>query len=712
MKIKDISVRWQMQTICLLLLSVPMILLSTVSYFVLKKDTMIQLKNDLILQTKSGLDMTQIAYSLSLGQVKTCLSTARMAVVTGIDVARIISLDETNSKEVTVSDQITKETVSLQLPGFLINNKPQYMDYEYVDKVKQLTGLSVTLFQCIPQGLLRISTNVMKEDGTRAINTFIPKTSPVYESIMKGDTYLGRAFVVSAWYMTGYEPIKDKEGKIIGALFVGFPEKLVQDSLIQKLKDICIGQSEKVVVLNSKGDYILSKTTNMQDQNAWESKDHNGELFIQKLIQGAKEQSLHTPFISHHRIKSAENTTIHSKLISAVYFPEWDWIILYSANENEFLEGLNKMLWITGIIFFLALTFGILIAFLFSKMFTGAIRKAVEAVEQVGSGNLFLNLNISDAGSNELGRILKAVSNMSSNLQRFVREIQSNAEKLKDSSQDLTSVSTQIASNAEETTAQSNTVASATEQATANISGISAATEEMSSSINTVATAIEEMSASLNEVAKNCQKETNIAREANEQAQLTHKLMDTLGSSSKEIGKVIDVINDIADQTNLLALNATIEAASAGEAGKGFSVVANEVKELAKQTSKATSEIQSQVQQMQADVDNSIKAIETITKFVEEINEVSQTIVTTVEEQSATINEISKNVTGVSSAAGDVSKNVHESAKGLEEISSNIAGVNTAASGTAKGINKVKENASSLMNLARQLSDLTRQFKI
>ncbi len=120
--------------------------------------------------------------------------------------------------------------------------------------------------------------------------------------------------------------------------------------------------------------------------------------------------------------------------------------------------------------------------------------------------------------------------------------------------------------------------------------------------------------------------------------------MDKLGAAAKSIGKVVEVINDIADQTNLLALNATIEVASAGEAGKRFAVVANEVKELAKQTAQATQEIQKQVEDMQTNTESAIKAIDSVSKVIEEVNEISQTIVSAVEEQSATVNEISRNV--------------------------------------------------------------------
>jgi|TARA_B110000467_G_C18016075_1_gene313132 methyl-accepting chemotaxis protein len=69
-----------------------------------------------------------------------------------------------------------------------------------------------------------------------------------------------------------------------------------------------------------------------------------------------------------------------------------------------------------------------------------------------------------------------------------------------------------------------------------------------------------------------------------------------LGDSSGEIGQVIKVINSITEQTNLLALNLTIEASRAGEAEKGFAVVANEVKDLTKETSKATEDIAQRIE--------------------------------------------------------------------------------------------------------------------
>jgi methyl-accepting chemotaxis protein len=358
----------------------------------------------------------------------------------------------------------------------------------------------------------------------------------------------------------------------------------------------------------------------------------------------------------------------------------------------------------------LTILLGILIAFLTTKGITTQVSKGVEFARKIAAGDLTNNLVVKQ--KDEIGDLVGSLNEMASNLKEKIKEIQTSSSTLSAASEELSAVSTQIASNAEEVTAQSNTVASATEQATTNVNNISAAAEQMSSGVSTVATSIEEMSASLNEVAKNCQKESQIASTANNQAKSTRDLMERLGVSSKEIGKVIEVINDIADQTNLLALNATIEAASAGEAGKGFAVVANEVKELAKQTATATDQISRQIEEMQTSTGSAVTAIEEITKIIEEINSISHTIVSAVEEQSATVNEIAKAVSGASQAATEIAKNVGESAKGLSEVSSNIQGVNKAATDTASGVNNIKQSSQDLAKLAAGLQKIVGQFKL
>ncbi|MBN2013635.1 MAG: cache domain-containing protein [Candidatus Altiarchaeota archaeon] len=102
-------------------------------------------------------------------------------------------------------------------------------NYEIVDKAKAVYGEkggpTVTIFQSD----LRISTNVMRE-GKRAIGTRV--SAEVYDQVLgKGQTYVGRAFVVNDWYITAYEPIKDVEGNIIGILYVGLLESEVKSEI-------------------------------------------------------------------------------------------------------------------------------------------------------------------------------------------------------------------------------------------------------------------------------------------------------------------------------------------------------------------------------------------------------------------------------------------------------------------------------------------------
>jgi uncharacterized protein YoxC len=264
-----------------------------------------------------------------------------------------------------------------------------------------------------------------------------------------------------------------------------------------------------------------------------------------------------------------------------------------------------------------------------------------------------------------------------------IAAITANAQQLASSSQELMSVSQQMAANAEETAAQANVA--------------SAAAEEVSKSVSTVSSGAEEMGASIREIAKSANDAAKVATSAVKVAQSTNATVARLGESSAEIGNVIKLITSIAEQTNLLALNATIEAARAGEAGKGFGVVANEVKELAKQTAKATEEISRKIEAIQGDTKGAVEAIAEIGKIINRINDIQNTIASAVEEQTAT--------------TGEISRSVAEAAQGSREIAQNISGVAGAARSTTEGAAHTKSSADELARIAVDFQKLVSGFK-
>jgi methyl-accepting chemotaxis protein len=206
-----------------------------------------------------------------------------------------------------------------------------------------------------------------------------------------------------------------------------------------------------------------------------------------------------------------------------------------------------------------------------------------------------------------------------------------------------------------------------TRDATSQTSHSAEAFGRVNQAFQMVASAAEEMSASVSEIARHVAEAARVATEAGQKAESVNAKIGDLDRSSREISMATEVVTAIAEQTNLLALNATIEAARAGEAGKGFAVVASEVKELAKQTSKATEDIRRMVGAIQSDVGGSVESITRIAEVVLHIRGLQDSIAAAVEQQNATARDIARSVSGAAQESQEIASVLSQLAEVVSE---------------------------------------------
>ena len=305
-----------------------------------------------------------------------------------------------------------------------------------------------------------------------------------------------------------------------------------------------------------------------------------------------------------------------------------------------------------------------------------------DLLQALAEGDLTRRLQI--GSSDEVGEMSQALNTTVERISGVVREIGEESVNVANASEEFSAVSQQISANSEETSAQANVVVTATDQVNRGLQTVAASTEEMSTTIK--------------EIAKSATEAARVADGAMRTAAETNAIVAKLGESSGEIGQVIKVITSIAQKTDLLALNATVEAARAGDVGAGFAVVANEVKELAKQTATATEDISRKIEAIQSDAKSAAAAIGSISGVIGQVNDISGTIATAVEEQSATTSEMSRNVA--------------EAARGAGEVVQNIQGVAQAADSTSHGATDSQKAAKSLAEMSSHLRELVGRFKV
>lgn len=367
-----------------------------------------------------------------------------------------------------------------------------------------------------------------------------------------------------------------------------------------------------------------------------------------------------------------------------------------------------------------------------------------------------------------VGRILQRIKDISVRITRVVETVGKDSKKVLDGTQFEAEAIADISSSVEELNAAISEITESTEKLAASTEETAASMEEMANAIGHVknnthdlsgavdatSSSIEELSATIKEVAQNAdnlsiatdetlsaiEEITSSVKEvetnAKESAKLSQKVMTDastfgmtsiektmdgmknikssvektndfvkkLGVRSDEIGKILNVIDDITDQTTLLALNAAILAAQAGEHGKGFSVVAEEIKDLAERTAFSTQEIGSLIQSVQQEVKGTIQAMGEGLKSVDEGLKLSR-------EASEALKKILDSSKKSSEMALSIDRSTGEQAKAISLVSEAMERIKNMTGMIAKATSEQAKGTALIMGATEKMRDISHQVR-
>jgi methyl-accepting chemotaxis protein len=287
----------------------------------------------------------------------------------------------------------------------------------------------------------------------------------------------------------------------------------------------------------------------------------------------------------------------------------------------------------------------------------------------------------------------------------FIQRIEGIVQRIVSHSQTLGAAATELALTAQETASQAKAQQEQASRIGLTMNEMSSAIGEISQTTQSAAMDARKAEESAHTGGQTVQSTVETIAEVMKANQETSARIEELGRSSDAIGKIVNVINEIAGQTNLLALNASIEAARAGDHGRGFAVVAGEVRRLAERTSEATKEIDETVQTIQSGTVEAVEAMRATMARVVSGVESARSAGAALDSIIHGSESVQKMVTQIASAATEQSYSTQSVVTSVNEIASIIA---RTASSSEQSVAACEQ----LSTLASELTNLVGSFKV
>lgn len=403
------------------------------------------------------------------------------------------------------------------------------------------------------------------------------------------------------------------------------------------------------------------------------------------------------------------------------------WNLIVTADEDEVLASVNNLRTTAILMTIIAVVIAIVLTFFVGTSISKPIQSVSQSAAKIGELDLRQDIDGKLLNSkDEVGQLAQALQNITNNVRQVVFDINDSAGNVSASSEQLTATSQQSASASEEVASTIQDIADGAASQAENTEAGSekayrlgqvveqehAVVTRLNEAFTDVHAAVEAGIAEIKRLAVISDQTSKATKEVEQGIMKTNE-------SSHRISEASSVIANIAEQTNLLALNAAIEAARAGEAGKGFSVVAEEIRKLAEQSTTSTASIDDIVKDLQANAEQSVKVMAEVSTVLEEqlssvkltqekyhqiegAMDISNQAVEHLNETGQTIASIKEDIVttleGLSAIAEENSAATEEVSAAMQEQTSSMA--------------EISHSSSSLSELAMALKMLVEKFKI